>query len=229
MCIFTLFEIGSLAHRLLRSVLQFPRVWRFSRQLSVLDFCDSMMVRECTLDGFSSCKFVEVCFMTRVWAVLVYVLWACVGERPTGTWESSVCCCSEFSACVGRSVGWWWCCALCRCWCFFLVVPSLQSEAFKSPAGIVHFSFSSVGFASCILRVCCVAGGHSGWLCPPDRLLFLCVRSLLVSSNFLCSAVCFSSCFNIATLFNECFHGMCLPSFGLCCLIMTDSLWPCGL
>lgn len=218
MCIFTLFEIGSLAHRLLRSVSQFLRVWRFSRQLSVLDFCDSMMVRECTLDGFSSCTFVEVCFMTQNMG--------CLGVCSAGL------CRWITHGYLGKQ------CVLlfgvfCVCWLLSRVMVVLrsvsllmflfsssvlaESEAFKSPTGIVHFSFRSVGFASCVLRVCCVAGRHSGWLCPPDGLLFLCVRSLLVSSNFLCSAVCFSSCFYIATLFNECFHGMCLPSFGLCC------------
>ena len=105
MCIFPFLGIASLAHKLFRSVL-------VSKSLEIFlsafcpDFSDSVMVRERALDGFSSCKSVEVCFMTRTWSVLACVLPAHVGERPTGPWERSVCCGVEFSVRVDGSVGW---------------------------------------------------------------------------------------------------------------------------
>lgn len=64
MCIFPLLGIASSAHKLFRSVL-------VSKSLEIFlsafcpDLCDSVMVRERALDGFGSCKFVEVRFMTQ--------------------------------------------------------------------------------------------------------------------------------------------------------------------
>ena len=71
----TSLETSSVTDELFRSVLV-SKCLEFFLSSEVIDFkLGFIVVREHTLHDFNYFKFVEVCFMAKIWSILVYVPW----------------------------------------------------------------------------------------------------------------------------------------------------------